>query len=66
MAFDGEKLTELRKGKRLSIYNLSLLSNIERTTIVRLESGMKVDPQVVTVARLANTFSVPNLPVTRH
>lgn len=53
-----DNLQTLRKEKRLSRRELSVLSGIDQTTIQRLEMGMFSDVKLTTLTTLSKTLKV--------
>lgn len=53
-----DNLQALRKDKKLSRRELSVLSGIDQTTIQRLEMGMFTDVKLTTLTTLSKTLKV--------
>ncbi len=54
----GERLTKIRKSKGYSQDRLCNEAGFSRGTVSKIEAG-KVDPQLTTLARIAETIGVP-------
>jgi transcriptional regulator with XRE-family HTH domain len=50
--FDGEALKRLREARGLSQRQLALAAGVDQATVNRLESGARLDPRAITVARI--------------
>jgi transcriptional regulator with XRE-family HTH domain len=56
--FDRNKLIALRKNEKISLYELSMRTGIEASTLMKIEKGVSKNPRFLTVSRLAEYFSV--------